>query len=57
MLTGSGKKPRRSDPDRAMRGSEEKMEEKVVDDVVRSRHILKGTQEGREAVYVFLYCI
>ena len=35
-----------------MGASEEKMEERVVDNVVRSRLINRDSQEGREAVCV-----
>ena len=41
-----------SDRDRPMGASEEKMEERVEDDVVRSRQINRDSQEGREAVCV-----
>lgn len=40
-----------SDHDRAMGASKEKMEERVVDGVVRSRQINRDSEEGREAVY------
>ena len=41
-----------SDHDRAMGESEEKMEERVIDNVVRSRQINKDSKEGKEAVCV-----